>query len=110
MFLFLAFGTVLPGIFETMELVLGLFEKFLPNGRIMSRPFQVTPANLRLQLGIGVLMLTLTLAFPSTCFCLAWGFAFFLAEPVCFWRGRGEKSQCGGEVCWGNLRRVIARG
>jgi hypothetical protein len=111
-FLFLAFGTVLPGIFETMELVLALIEKLSPGGRILSRPFELTRWNLRLQWSIGVLMLVLLLAFPGTCFCLAWGFAFFLTEPVCYWKRRTEKNQAGrsllGQLAAGDCTRLVA--
>ncbi len=48
LFMVLAFGTVLPGIFETTELVLGLIEKLSPNGRITSRPFSIGLGNARL--------------------------------------------------------------
>ena len=82
LFMLLAFGTVLPGIFETMELVVGLIERFCPSGKITGRPFTVSLWNVRLQFGIGILMLVLLLVFPEDCFCLAWGFAFFLTEPI----------------------------
>src|SRR6187401_1655168 len=85
LFLFLAFGTVLPGIFETMELVVGLIERLWPRGTIAGRPFSLNLWNVRIQWGIGALMLVLLLAFPKDCFCLAWGFAFFLTEPICYW-------------------------
>src|SRR5579884_2360176 len=65
-----AFGTVLPGIFETMSLVLGLIEKFVPGGKIKDRPFVVTRSSVGVMLGIGAAMLVLTLCFPKTFFCL----------------------------------------
>ena len=112
MFLLLAFGTVLPGIFETMELVVGLLEKFSPDGRIVSRPFVVSRWNARLQWSLGALMLVLLLAFPKDCFCLAWGFAFFLTEPICYWRRRTETNQIGrsllGQLAAGNCTRLVA--
>jgi hypothetical protein len=112
LFLFLAFGTVLPGIFETMELVVGLIEKLSPGGRIVSRPFTVGLWNVRIQWGIGVLMLVLPLAFPEVCFCLAWGFAFFLTEPICYWRQQTEKNQIGrsllGQLAAGDCTRLVA--
>ena len=95
LFLILAFGTVLPGLFETMELVVGLIEKLAPGGRIAGPPFTMNQWNIRLQWGMGALMLVLLLVFPEDCFCLAWGFAFFLTEPICYWRRRTEKSQVG---------------
>src|SRR5437667_237294 len=63
-YLIFAFGTVLPGIFETMELVVGLIEKLSPGGRIAGRPFTIHLWNVRIQWGIRVLMLVLLLGFP----------------------------------------------
>jgi hypothetical protein len=112
LFLFLAFGTVLPGIFETMELILGLLEKYVPGGRITGRPFQVSLWNVRLQWAIGALMLLALLLFPGSCFCLAWGFAFFLTDPICSWRYRNETNQVGrsllGQLAGGDNTRLVA--
>ena len=112
LFLLLAFGTVLPGIFETMELVVGLIEKLSPGGRIAGRPFTLNQWNVRIQWGIGALMLVLLLVFPEDCFCLAWGFAFFLTEPICYWSRRTEKCQVGrsllGQLAAGDNTRLIA--
>ena len=111
-FLMLAFGTVLPGIFETMELVVGLIEKFAPGGRIEGRPFTLSLRNVRVQWAIGAGMLALLLAFPQDCFCLAWGFAFFLTEPICYWARRNDKSQIGrsllGQLAAGDCTRLVA--
>src|SRR5437867_2459738 len=111
-YLLLAFGTVLPGIFETMELMVGLIEKLSPRGRIVGRPFAVKLWNVRIQWSIGALMLVLLLVFPEDCFCLAWGFAFFLTEPICYWRRRTEKSQIGrsllGQLAAADNTRLVA--
>ena len=111
-FLILAFGTVLPGIFETMELVVGLIEKLAPDGRIAGPSFTVSHWNVRVQWTIGVVMLALLLAFPRTCFWLAWGFAFFLADPVCYWRRRSDQCQIGrsllGQLASGDYTRLSA--
>jgi hypothetical protein len=111
-YLVLGFGTVLPGIFETMELVVGLIEKFVPGGRITGRPFNVSLWNVRIQFGIGVAMLVLMLVLPEYCFCLAWGFVFFLTEPICCWRRRIEKNQVGrsllGQLASGDNTRLVA--
>jgi hypothetical protein len=57
-------------------------------------------------------MLGLLLAFPEVCFCLAWGFAFFLTEPICYWRRRTEKNQVGrsllGQLAMGDCTRLVA--
>src|SRR6185369_5376332 len=111
-FLFLAFGTVLPGIFETMELLVALIEKRSTGGRIVSRPFTVSAWNVCIQLGIGAAMLVLLLAFPEVFYCLAWGFAFFLTEPICYWRRRSEPNQIGrsllGQLATGDCTRLVA--
>ena len=111
-YLFLGFGTVLPAIFETMELVVGLFEKLSPNGRIAGRPFTISLPNVRIQFGIGVLMLVLLLIFPDSFYCLAWGFAFFLIEPICYWKHRTANSHIGrsllGQLASGDNTRLIA--
>ena len=111
-FLVLAFGTVLPGIFETMELVVGVIEKLVPGGRIAGPPFTVSLWNVRIQWAIGAVMLALLLAFPRACFSLAWGFAFFLAEPICYWARRTEKNHVGrsllGQVASGDYTRLAA--
>jgi hypothetical protein len=111
-FLVLAFGTVLPGIFETMELVVGLVEKLAPGRRIAGPPFTVSLWNVRIQWGIGVVMLGLLLAFPRAFFSLAWGFAFFLAEPICYWTRRTDQRQIGrsllGQLASGDYTRLVA--
>jgi len=111
-YLLFAFGTVLPGIFETMELTVGLIEKLSPGGRIAGRPFSINLWNVRVQWSLGVLMLVLLLVFPEDCFCLAWGFAFFLTEPVCYWKRRAEMNQIGrsllGQLAAGDNTRLVA--
>ncbi len=111
-YLILAFGTVLPAVFETMELVVGLIEQRSPRGRIVGRPFALNLWSVRIQWGIGALMLLLLLVFPKDCFCLAWGFAFFLTEPICYWRQRTERSHVGrsllGQLASGDNTRLVA--
>ena len=112
LFLLLAFGTVLPGIFETMELLVGLIEKLSPSGSIAGRPFRINLWNVRIQWSLGALMLVLLLVYPEDCFCLAWGFAFFLTEPICYWKRRTEKCQIGrsllGQLAAGDNTRLVA--
>ena len=112
LFLLLAFATVLPGLFETMELIVGLIEKLAPGGIIAGTPFRVSRRDVRIQWAIGVAMLVLLLIFPEDCFCLAWGFAFFLTDPICYWKQRREKNQVGrsllGQLASGNNTRLVA--
>ena len=111
-YLVLAFATVLPGIFETTSLVLGLMEKFVPGGRIRGRPFAVSGWNIGLQLALGVAMLALLLVFPKNCFCLVWGFAYFLTDPICYWVSRKKESHAGrsllGQLAAGDNTRLVA--
>jgi hypothetical protein len=111
-YLVLAFGTVLPGIFETMELVVGLIEKLAPGGRIGGPAFTIGLWGVRIQLSIGALMLVLLLAFPRYCFSLAWGFAFFLTDPICYWKRRKDQNQVGrslqGQLASGDYTRLVA--
>ena len=73
----IAFATVLPGIFQTFELLdaFGLLKghaiKPLSNARALNVPFVV----------IGVAMLVLSAVFPLYCFPLVWGGFIFLLEP-----------------------------
>ena len=111
-YLVLAFATVLPGIFETTLLVLALMEKFIHGVMIRGRPFAVDGLNIGLQLALGAVMLALTLAFPGSCFCLVWGFAYFLADPICFRVRRAEKDHVGrsllGQLAAGDNTRLVA--
>lgn len=112
LFLVLAFATVLPGLFEMTLLLLALMEKFLPGGSIRGRPFSVNGPGIGLQLALGAAMLALLLIFPGHCFCLVWGFAYFLTNPVCYWLGRREKNQAGrsllGQLAAGDNTRLVA--
>jgi hypothetical protein len=74
---FVAYGTVLPALFETKDLLaaLGLFKK----SRL--RPVLIRPAWFRLLIVIGALCLILPLAAPSFFFPLVWLGFIFLLEP-----------------------------
>jgi hypothetical protein len=78
----LAFGTVLPGIFETEKLLgnLGLFEK------VKGRGIRVNKA-LRIRLVLtGVLMLFAPLVSPQLFFPLIWLAFIFLIDPILYTR------------------------
>jgi len=75
-FLMLAFGTVLPGVFETMELMVGVVERVRPGGKILGPALRFggdgvaqgdSGGNLgtvRVLWSVGVMMLVLLLVFP----------------------------------------------
>jgi len=78
----LAFGTVLPGIFETENLLgnLGLFEKVKGRGVRANKALRI-----RLIL-MGVLMLFAPLASPHLFFPLIWLAFIFLIDPILYTR------------------------
>ncbi|HAH30963.1 MAG TPA: hypothetical protein DCL44_01465 [Elusimicrobia bacterium] len=74
----LSFATVLPGLFETTELLetLGLFR----NAR--TRPLSTGPRSAKRFYYIGAAMLALPLLFPKYFFALIWTAFIFLCEPL----------------------------
>jgi hypothetical protein len=81
---FVAFGTVLPAIFETKDLLstLGVCEQ---SRRV---PIQVRSSWYRPMIIVGVLCLILPLLLPLYCFPLVWLGFVFLLEPFNFQTGR----------------------
>ena len=111
-YLLFAFGAVLPGIFETMELIVGLVEKFAPKKKITGPPFTITPRHIKIQMAVGIAMLVLAIAFPKSCFSMAWGFVFFFLDPLCYWLFRKEPNHIGrsllGQLSAGDNTRFVA--
>jgi hypothetical protein len=107
-----AFGAVLPGVFETVELVVGVIERVAPGGKISGKPFVVTRWHVLIEMFVGVAMLVCMLAFPKSCFAFAWGFVFFFLDPLCYWLWRGEKNHVGrsllGQLAAGDNTRFVA--
>jgi hypothetical protein len=81
---FVAYGTVLPAIFETRELLdaWGVFRK----NRVPEIRF--TPRGHRNFILLGSTMLLLALAWPLYAFPLVWGGFVFLLDPLNYRRGR----------------------
>ena len=75
-----SYATVLPGLFETYELlkVYGVASGFAV------RPRRVTPLLLVGSLAVGSGMLAAVLLWPGLAFPLVWGFAIFLGDPLCY--------------------------
>ena len=74
----IAYATVLPGLFETTELLetLGLFKNSSVKPRTMTSTVQAGLVSLGVAFLIGVL------SFPRYCFPLVWGSIIFLFEPI----------------------------
>ncbi|MBI5585600.1 MAG: hypothetical protein HY892_17460 [Deltaproteobacteria bacterium] len=83
---FVAFGTVLPAVFETRELLdtWGVFKKSqVPEVRF-------SPQGHLLIILVGSTMLLLSLVWPLYAFPLVWGGFVFLLDPVNYRRGRSS--------------------
>jgi hypothetical protein len=82
----LAFATVLPGLFETESLLAayGLWEK------VRCRPRRIGRGLLAGSILLGAAMLALVLLVPRAAFPLAWGFAVFLFDPICYRRNHSR--------------------
>ncbi|MCJ7663437.1 MAG: DUF4332 domain-containing protein [Desulfobacterales bacterium] len=81
----IAYGTVLPGLCETMHLLRGI----RPFRAVSGRKLHPSPLFLRTSLAMGGSALLVTLLFPRACFPLVWiGFAL-LIEPILYLR-RGD--------------------
>jgi hypothetical protein len=74
----LAYATVLPGLFETTELLeaLGLFKNSRVKPRVISLSMQQSLVLL------GIVSLALVFMFPAYCYPLIWGAFALLLEPV----------------------------
>ena len=96
---FIAYGTVLPGLFETTELLetLGLFR------RSRARRIAFSRGVLTLLVVLGVFCLASSVLFPYTFFSLIWVGFIFLLEPFNYWLG--GKSLLG-DLEEGNPRKV----
>jgi len=79
-FTFFAYATVVPGIFETYNLLraYGIAE------RARMRPWRAHPSGLALFIVIGVVMLVTPVVWPRYAFPLVWGFVVFLLDPICY--------------------------
>jgi predicted flap endonuclease-1-like 5' DNA nuclease len=86
----LAYATVLPGLFETYDL-LGAC-RVLENVR--TRPWRVTPGRRWLSVALGAGMLGLALAWPGVAFPLVWLFGVLVVDPLCHrWGARSLLGQ-----------------
>jgi hypothetical protein len=125
------FGAVLPGVFETAEVVVGLVERFWPGGKISGQPFGWGGEDISngagqpkgrttnyggkavlAQMGVGAAMLVLVLAWPATFCAMTWGFAFFFLDPLLYWLQGREKNHVGrsllGQMAAGDNTRLVA--
>ncbi|MCX8118604.1 MAG: DUF4332 domain-containing protein [Desulfobacterota bacterium] len=96
---FVAYGTVLPGIFETTELLetLGLFK------HASMKKISFSPKRLNFMIGLGALCLVFSIVFPRYGFPLIWVGFIFLLEPLLYRFGGRSLLR---EIEGGNPRKI----
>ena len=75
-----AYSTVLPGIFETYDMLCA----WRVGERLRVRPWRIRPASLSGCMLLGAGMLAAPMLWPRYAFPLVWGFAVFLGDPLCY--------------------------
>lgn len=86
LFTFFAYATVLPGLFETYDLLRAC--RVGDGWRL--RPWRIRRSALALSVLLGLGMLIGPILWPRYAFPLVWGFAVFLLDPVCYAAGAGS--------------------
>ncbi len=79
----LAYATVVPGLFETYDLLRAF--GVADNSRL--RPWRIRPFGLARAASAGLAMLVTPILWPRYAYPLIWGFATFLVDPVCYLLG-----------------------
>jgi hypothetical protein len=99
-FTFFAYATVIPGLFETYDLLraYGIAE------HVRMRPWRVRRPSLILSVGIGVAMLISPILWPRHAYPWIWGFAVFLLDPVCYRLGPSRATSLLGQLERGDPR------
>jgi len=86
---FIAFATVLPGIYETLELVRMWAERrknWLYQAPV--RPWEMTEQKFDVFVALGLLCLALPMFWPRVCFPLIWLSMFLILDPINYRAGR----------------------
>jgi hypothetical protein len=94
----IAFGTVIPAIYLTME----LFLRFLPEIGVKTVSLGRLPAY---AIPLGFVLLLFSLLFPLYFFALAWVFLAFILDGYHYWKGRPSFLA---ELERGSLTRIVA--
>jgi len=104
---FLAYSTVLPGIFETTELLdtIGLFKKKRSAKRV-----HLEKKWLKVSCMVGVLLFVSLLLFPRFCFPFSWLGFIFLLEPVNYWLGGRSLLRAWERGNWQRLYHLLLAG
>lgn len=99
-FTFFAYATVIPGIFETYDLL----RAYGIADRVRMRPWRIRSWGIALAVVVGLVMLVTPLVWPRYAFPWVWGFAVFLLDPVCYRAGRTRAKSLLGQFEQGDPR------
>jgi hypothetical protein len=105
---FVAFGTVLPGLFESHTLLKNLGAI----GRLRARPIKLTDALMVRSMVLGVVMMLAPLIQPAYFFPLIWLGLIFILDPIVYWKDSPEASLLGraAQGNYGLLARLLLTG
>jgi len=95
-----SYATVLPGLFETYDLL----RAYQVAEEVRTRAWRVTPFLLIGFAAVGLTMLAASLVWPQFAFPLVWGFAVFLGDPLCYRAGRSRTDSLLGQLERGDPR------
>ena len=80
---YISFATVLPALFETVELAKSLHR---PKNR--GRKWNMSNTTMHVMMALGVLCFVLPTLFPKVAYPLVWGSFFLLLDPINYFRGQ----------------------
>ena len=99
-FTFFAYATVIPGLFETYDLL----RAYRITEHVRMRPWRIRPLGLVLSVGLGLAMLISPILWPQYAYPWVWGFAVFLLDPVCYRLGPSRATSVLGQFERGDPR------
>ena len=102
-FTFFAYATVVPGLFETYDLLraYGVAE------HLRVRPWRIRPSGLALSVAVGLAMVISPLLWPRYAFPWVWGFVVFLGDPICYRAELSRRKSLLGQLEHGDPRPFI---
>ena len=103
MFNVASYATVLPGLFETYDVL----RAYGVVDGARTRAWRVTPLLLFGCTAAGLAMLAASLLWPRFAFPFIWGFAVFLGDPICYRAGRSRTDSLLGQLERGDPRAAL---
>ncbi|HSC70931.1 MAG TPA: DUF4332 domain-containing protein, partial [Candidatus Methylomirabilis sp.] len=102
-FTFFAYATVVPGLFETYDLL----RAYRIGEHVRTRPWRLRPSGLFLVQTAGLMMLICPMVWPRHAYPLVWGFAVLLLDPMCYRTGESRARSLLAELERGDPRPAL---